>query len=261
MRCVDACLDELETEGWLVNQTRMWMSSQWTVRGGAEWTEGEDRFFTHLLDGRARRTGSAGSGRSGRHRKPYGFSRWQVRKRRRSCGGRCALRHRCPIEDWPDDPRRPPAPTPSRCCAPTPTRQRRAARARWSTPAGRTPCGSPPSPSATPTRPLDAHPDLPVVFVFDEPLLARLRLSASGWCSSPRPRRPRHAPRRRAAPRPGARGAGRAAPSPSRTRRCRASGRAPRRRAGARAPVAVAVAPARRPDRLLHGLAQAAARR
>ncbi|MFM1777422.1 MAG: hypothetical protein RL741_40, partial [Actinomycetota bacterium] len=32
MSCVDELVSELETDGWLVNQTRMWLSSHWTVR-------------------------------------------------------------------------------------------------------------------------------------------------------------------------------------------------------------------------------------
>ena len=32
MHCIDQTLTELETDGWLVNQTRMWMASHWTVR-------------------------------------------------------------------------------------------------------------------------------------------------------------------------------------------------------------------------------------
>ena len=51
MACMRFTVDELERDGWLVNQTRMWMSSQWTVRAGWDWREGEDRFFTHLIDG------------------------------------------------------------------------------------------------------------------------------------------------------------------------------------------------------------------
>src|SRR4051812_16085545 len=104
MNCVSSCVDELETDGWLVNQTRMWLASQWTVRSGAEWTAGEDRFFTHLLDGSraANRLGwqwtvGAGTG------KPYGFSRWQVRKRAPQLCRDCALSTACPIQDWPPD--------------------------------------------------------------------------------------------------------------------------------------------------------------
>ena len=51
MACMDACLDELEQDGWLVNQTRMWLASQWTVRAGRDWREGEDLLDRNLLDG------------------------------------------------------------------------------------------------------------------------------------------------------------------------------------------------------------------
>src|SRR6056297_328603 len=102
MACVDATVGELERDGWLVNQTRMWLASQWTVRHGADWRDGEDRFFTHLLDGSraANRLGwqwtiGAGTG------KPYGFSRWQVDKRAPELCAGCARRDDCPIEDWP----------------------------------------------------------------------------------------------------------------------------------------------------------------
>ncbi|CAA9380480.1 MAG: Deoxyribodipyrimidine photolyase, partial [uncultured Pseudonocardia sp.] len=178
MRCVDACLDELETEGWLVNQTRMWMSSQWTVRGGAEWTEGEDRFFTHLLDGSraANRLGwqwtiGAGTG------KPYGFSRWQVRKRAPQLCGECALRHRCPIEDRPDDPPAAPRPDPEPLLRADPDPGTTGG-PRDVVDTGRPDAVWLTAESLGDADPaLDAHPDLPVVFVFDEPLLARLRLS------------------------------------------------------------------------------------
>lgn len=177
MNCVDACLDELETDGWLVNQTRMWMSSQWTVRAGAEWTAGEDRFFTHLLDGSraANRLGwqwtvGAGTG------KPYGFSRWQVQKRAPQLCRDCALRDACPIQDWPPDAaaRRLDAdplvradPDPETTGGPRTALDTGEPDAVWLT-----------AESLGDADPaLDAHPDLPAVFVFDEPLLARLRLS------------------------------------------------------------------------------------
>ena len=178
MNCVSSCVEELETDGWLVNQTRMWLSSQWTVRAGAEWTAGEDRFFTHLLDGSraANRLGwqwtiGAGTG------KPYGFSRWQVRKRAPQLCRDCALNTACPIEDWPSD-----APTTSRpdpepllrhdpdpesTGGPRTPQQRAEPAAVWLT-----------AESLGDADPaLSAHPDRPAVFVFDEPLLARLRLS------------------------------------------------------------------------------------
>ncbi len=177
MLCVETVLAELEGDGWLVNQTRMWLASQWTVRHGADWRIGEARFFTHLLDGSraANRLGwqwtiGAATG------KPYGFSRWQVNKRAPGMCGRCEHRDRCPIESWP--PERPLSP------GPEPQGMRSA---------------DIPSASAGPATPLfdgdpsvvwitaeslgDAdpalrsHPDLPVIFVFDEPLLRRLQLS------------------------------------------------------------------------------------
>ena len=42
--CINLAVEELETHGWLVNQTRMWLSSDWTVRHGQDWRKGEDRF-------------------------------------------------------------------------------------------------------------------------------------------------------------------------------------------------------------------------
>ena len=36
MVCLRAVRDELEETGWLVNQTRMWMASHWSVRAGHE---------------------------------------------------------------------------------------------------------------------------------------------------------------------------------------------------------------------------------
>jgi deoxyribodipyrimidine photo-lyase len=102
MACVDVTVGELERDGWLVNQTRMWLASQWTVRAGHPWTAGEDRFFVHLLDGSraANRLGwqwavGAGTG------KPYGFSRWQVRKRAPGLCERCACATPAPSRTGP----------------------------------------------------------------------------------------------------------------------------------------------------------------
>jgi deoxyribodipyrimidine photo-lyase len=103
MACMAAVVDELHTEGWVVNQTRMWLASQWAVRAGADWRHGEDEMFAHLLDGSraSNRLGwqwtvGTGSGRA------YGFSRWQVEKRAPALCRRCPLAARCPIQEWPD---------------------------------------------------------------------------------------------------------------------------------------------------------------
>ena len=178
MACIDATIGELERDGWLVNQTRMWLASHWTVRHGADWREGEDRFFTHLLDGSraANRLGwqwtvGAGTG------KPYGFSRWQVEKRAPALCAACARRNDCPIENWP--PEHAPAavsdeapldndPDPAATAGPVDVVATGDAEAVWLT-----------AESLGDDDPtLAANPDLPVVFVFDEPLLARLRLSS-----------------------------------------------------------------------------------
>ncbi len=105
MACMAAMVGELARDGWLVNQTRMWLSSDWSVRNGRMWQGGEDVFFVHLLDGSraANRLGwqwTTGVGSS----KHYGFSRWQVEKRAPELCRDCRLRTACPIQDWPDDP-------------------------------------------------------------------------------------------------------------------------------------------------------------
>lgn len=175
MACIDVVLDELETDGWLVNQTRMWLASDWAVRHGATWRDGEDHFFRHLLDGSraANRLGwqwTTGVGSS----KPYGFSRWQVTKRAPSLCDRCELQAACPIEDWPDDPDFVTVPKsacegddPSAVIGPQSVSQ----------------TGEPEIVVLTAESlgaddpALQSNPDLPVVFVFDEPLLRRLQLS------------------------------------------------------------------------------------
>jgi len=37
MFCIDQVVSELESDGWLVNQTRMWLASHWTVRNNKGW--------------------------------------------------------------------------------------------------------------------------------------------------------------------------------------------------------------------------------
>lgn len=174
MECLRAVRDELHATGWLVNQTRMWVASQWTVRAGHPWLDGEDMMFRHLLDGSraANRFGWAwtvGAMTS----KSYGFSRWQVERRAPSWCARCSLRNSCPIDEWPD-------------AKPGPAHDHA-----WMK-SGSDLAG--PSTADCRSRPdvvwltaeslgdadlaLVANPDLPVVFVFDETLLARLQLSA-----------------------------------------------------------------------------------
>ena len=104
MSCVDEVVSELETDGWLVNQTRMWLSSHWTVRNNISWQLGQERMYQELIDGsRAANllgwqwTVGAGTG------KPYGFARWQVEKRAPGLCKGCALQNACPIQDFPEE--------------------------------------------------------------------------------------------------------------------------------------------------------------
>jgi len=176
MACIDVSIDELESDGWLVNQARMWLASQWAVRSGSSWSEGEDVFFRHLLDGSraANRLGwqwTSGVGSS----KHYGFSRWQVNKRALGLCDGCDHRAACPIEEWPDDPIFGPPEQSARQVEHDPTLAgpQNELRTRdpdtvWLT-----------AESLGDSDPaLMAYPDLPAVFVFDEPLLQRLQLSA-----------------------------------------------------------------------------------
>lgn len=103
MHCIDQVVNELETDGWLVNQTRMWLASEWTVRNGRGWRHGQERMYQNLLDGsRAANllgwqwtVGSAG--------KPYGFARWQVEKRAPGLCQKCPLKKACPIQEFPEE--------------------------------------------------------------------------------------------------------------------------------------------------------------
>jgi len=177
-RCLDDSWGELVGRGWITNQQRMWLASHWSVRHGLGWRDGEDIFFRHLLDGSraANRVGwqwtvGALTG------KPYGFSRWQVDKRASGLCRQCPLERDCPIEEWPAD--RSPDPRAvvdprvrrdldvERTAGPVSAVVSGSAQAVWIT-----------AESLGDDDPaLRAHPDLPVIFVFDEPLLRGLRLS------------------------------------------------------------------------------------
>jgi deoxyribodipyrimidine photo-lyase len=173
MACMDFVVGELHRDGWVVNQARMWLASQWSVRAGADWREGEQEMFAHLLDGSraANRLGwqwTTGTG-SG---KAYGFSRWQVEKRAPQLCRHCPLRSACPVQDWPEGTLGATVDGPDLGTGPTPagpeTVQGQGAEVTWLT-AESLGLGDPA---------LAAEPDRPAVFVFDEPLLRRLRLSA-----------------------------------------------------------------------------------
>lgn len=178
LRCLDVPLAELEEDGWLVNQTRMWLASHWAVRGGGEWQRGEEYFFTHLLDGSraANRLGwqwTVGTGAS----KVYGFSQSQVERRAPGLCGTCRHHHDCPIREWPmepefdvvePDPRFRHDDAIELTAGPVAVESRSEPQWVWIT-----------AESLGDDDPaLAAASSLPVVFVFDQSLLASLRLSS-----------------------------------------------------------------------------------
>ncbi len=173
MNCVATVVGELHRDGWLVNQTRMWLASQWAVRAGADWREGEAETYRHLLDGSRAANGlgwqwTVGTG-SG---KPYGFSRWQVQKRAPELCAGCVLQRACPIEQWPEASAGPRVDGPDLGRGPVPAGPPAVEGAGegelvWLT--AESLGDEDPALAADATR--------PAVFVFDEPLLAGLQLS------------------------------------------------------------------------------------
>jgi deoxyribodipyrimidine photo-lyase len=178
MACVEGTVAELERDGWLVNQTRMWLASHWTVRNNAGWLHGQERMYRELIDGsRAANllgwqwTVGSGSG------KPYGFARWQVEKRAPEYCGRCPLNKNCPIEKFPDEvelheldvnPLLNRDPHPSATAGPSEAIHNHTPTSVLLT-----------IDSLGDSDPaLMAHPDLPVHFVFNEAALRKLQLSS-----------------------------------------------------------------------------------
>ena len=160
------------------NQTRMWLASHWTVREEYGWRDGEDLMYRHLLDGSRAANRLGWQWTSGALTgKAYGFSRWQVEKRSPGLCAECPLEQRCPITDWPATQEREPLPlndprllrdeNVEATAGPASVARSAEPDAVWITAESlgdRDPAAA-------------AHPDLPVVFVFDESLLMRLRLS------------------------------------------------------------------------------------
>jgi deoxyribodipyrimidine photo-lyase len=178
--CLSLAYRELTERGWLPNQERMWLASHWAVRSGLGWRDGEDLFFRLLLDG-SRAANRAGwqwtVGALGG--KAYGFSRWQVEKRAPGLCATCVLQEACPVQDWP--------PVEERDARPlVDPRIRRDDQVEVTAGPGEpVQTGEPEvvwitAESLGDDDPaLAAHPNLPVAFVFDEALLARLRLESS----------------------------------------------------------------------------------
>jgi len=178
MLCIDEVVSELETDGWLVNQTRMWLASQWTVRDNKGWSFGQERMFQHLLDGSraANLLGwqwTVGSGTG----KPYGFSQWQVEKRAPGLCAKCPLANDCPVAEFPEETMLAPSKRNGLLDADPDVRGTRGPDA---------PVINSRAESVLLTieslgdgdPAMAAHPKLPVVFVFNEEALRKLQLSS-----------------------------------------------------------------------------------
>lgn len=178
MLCLDKVLGELETDGWLVNQTRMWLASHWTVRNNIGWLHGQERMYRELIDGSraANLLGwqwTVGSGTG----KPYGFAQWQVEKRAPGLCAQCPLKLNCPIKNFPTETR------PGQLLA-DPLLDSDPHLEATSGPLTPVVKGKPDYVLLTidslgdADPALFAHPELPVVFVFNQEALKTLQLSS-----------------------------------------------------------------------------------
>lgn len=179
MGCLELIIDELEEDGWLPAEARAWLADHWVARNGKPWEVGERWYFASLLDGAraiSRHEWMAVGRRAGQEN--IGLSRWEVEEKAPGLCAACDRVFSCPVESH-----RPPV------AVPLPRRD---------DPGPRPDVGWQAGPNRAPTitdasldgvwitaesmgdhdPALAAHPDLPAIFVFDEPLLARLRLSA-----------------------------------------------------------------------------------
>jgi deoxyribodipyrimidine photo-lyase len=179
MACIDLVLGELDRDGWMVNQSRMWIASQLSVRHGLPWQRGELWMRRRLLDGsRAANalgwqwTAGTATGR------PYGFSRQQVERRAPGTCSGCPLSRACPIGDWPPD-------GAVDRLAPSPLLARDPDHEATAGPLGPEGGGDVDAVWITAESlgdgdpALVAHPDAPAMFVFDEGYLDRFRPMAT----------------------------------------------------------------------------------
>lgn len=183
MTCVADGFHELRSTGWIPNQVRLWLASHWAVHRRADWRSGEERFFRELLDGSraANRLGwqwvtGTATGR------PYAATRASVERLAPGSCARCPSNDRCPWEHTP----RSGEPTPPNRSEPTDSDSRRRHDPDPEGTAGPREVRSVSEPDTVwitaesmgrDDPALRARPHLPVVFVFDERLLARVRLA------------------------------------------------------------------------------------
>lgn len=180
MTCLATAEAELSETGYLTNQQRLWLASQYTVRNAWHTKTGEHRLYAALIDGSraANRLGwqwvsGEATGR------PYAFTRRQVEQYAPGMCAGCALNHACPITERPHDPilvATEPHPKLRRDNDPEST-------AGPDKPVTFTHTSTPSAVWVTAESlsvhdpAVHAHPKLPVVFVFDTPLLTRLKLA------------------------------------------------------------------------------------
>jgi deoxyribodipyrimidine photo-lyase len=109
--------------------------------------------------------------------RPYGFSRWQVNKRAPGLCSKCPLNKNCPVENFPEEAQLPRLdkhpltetdPNPDLTAGPQSVIQREKPEAVYLTIES----------LGDADNALTAHPDLPVVFVFNKPALEKLQLSS-----------------------------------------------------------------------------------
>ena len=177
MACIDMVVSELEEDGWLVNQTRMWLASHWTVRNGRGWINGQERMYQNLLDGSRAANLLGWQWTVGAAGKPYGFARWQVEKRAPGICFKCPLKKNCPIQEFPEEHQL------SRV-EPLELLSRDPDLSKTTGPTSVLSNGTPEVVLLTVDSlgdadpALIANPDLPVVFVFNREALAKLQLSS-----------------------------------------------------------------------------------
>jgi deoxyribodipyrimidine photo-lyase len=191
MGCVELPLDELEEDGWVVGPARGWLAAHWLAGEHDDEHDGEEHFFRHLVDGSRAANGLGWQEAVGRP-----VTRWDIEAHAPGLCASCELVAECPIERPRPAARAPGTASPSSAddrLGPLVDHDPDLA----GTIGPRMPItiakgsGQRPGPATGPdavwitaeslgdTDPaMAANPDLPAVFVFDEPLLARLRLSS-----------------------------------------------------------------------------------
>ena len=188
MGCLELIVGELMDDGWLPDDARRWLADYWIARRGLPPDSGRRWFASHLLDGSGASnllnwqaaTGSATAA-------GIGMSRWEIEAQAPGLCASCSRVFDCPIDRY-----RLPLAAVGQASGATPQSALYSGTGvspEWV--AGpRTPDVGPSGADQEPEAvwitaesmgdsdpALVAHPDLPAVFVFDEPLLKQLRLS------------------------------------------------------------------------------------